>query len=90
MGGDFNFTAQQLRDLNAQGNTDQLQSALSNLQQRQTDRDIGFQGAFDDPSRATAFRTAQGTNLGNVDAYGQQTAQGHQSCATLTALSAAR
>jgi hypothetical protein len=78
MGGDFNFTAQQLRDLNAQGNTDQLQSALDNLKQRQTDRDIGFKGAFDDPSRATAFRTAQGTNLGNVDAYGQQTAQGQQ------------
>jgi len=78
MGGDFNFTAQQLRDLNAQGNTDQLQSALDNLKQRQTDRDIGFKGAFDDPSKATAFRTAQGTNLGNVDAYGQQTAQGQQ------------
>jgi len=78
MGGDFNFTAQQLRDLNAQGNTDQLQSALDNLKQRQTDRDIGFKGAFDDPSRATAFRTAQGTNLGNVDAFGQQTAQGQQ------------
>ena len=78
MGGDFNFTAQQLRDLNAQGNTDQLQSALDNLKQRQTDRDIGFKGAFDDPSRATAFRTAQGTNKGNVDAFGQQTAQGQQ------------
>ena len=78
MGGDFNLTAQQLRDLNAQGNTDQLQSALDNLKQRQTDRNIGFKGAFDDPSRATAFRTAQGTNLGNVDAYGQQTAQGQQ------------
>jgi len=78
MGGDFNFTAQQLRDLNAQGNTDQLQSALTNLQGRQTARDTGFKGAFDDPTKAQAFLGAQGTNLGNVDAYGQQTAQGQQ------------
>jgi len=78
MGGDFNLTSQQLRDFNATGNRDQLQSALTTLQQRQTDRDIGFQGAFDDPSRATAFRTAQGTNLGNVDPYGQLTPQGQQ------------
>ena len=78
MGGDFNFTAQQLRDLNAQGNTDQLQSALTNLQGRQTARDTGFEGAFDDPTKAQAFLGAQGTNLGNVDAYGQQTAQGQQ------------
>ena len=78
LGGDANFTAQQLRDLNAQGNTDQLTANLDILKRNQTDRNIGFQGAFDDPSRATAFRTAQGTNRGNVDAFGQQTAQGQQ------------
>jgi len=78
LGGDANFTAQQLRDLNAQGNTDQLTANLDILKRNQTDRNIGFQGAFDDPSRATAFRSAQGTNLGNVDAFGQQTAQGQQ------------
>jgi len=78
LGGDANFTAQQLRDLNAQGNTEQLNANLEILKRNQQDRDIGFKGAFDDPSRATAFRTAQGTNLGNVDAYGQQTAQGQQ------------
>ena len=78
LGGDANFTAQQLRDLNAQGNTEQLNANLEILKRNQQDRDIGFKGAFDDPSRATAFRTAQGTNLGNVDAFGQQTAQGQQ------------
>ncbi len=78
MGGDFNLTAQQLRDLNAQGNTDQLGVALENLKGRQTARDVGFKGAFDDPSKVSAFLGAQGTNLGNVDAYGQQTAQGQQ------------
>jgi hypothetical protein len=78
MGGDSTFSAQQLRDFNAQGNTEQVTSALDILKRNQTDRNIGFQGAFDDPSRATAFRTSQGTNLGNVDTYGQQTAQGRQ------------
>ena len=32
LGGNFNLTAQQLRDLNTQGNTEQLQSALTNLE----------------------------------------------------------
>ena len=76
LGGDFNLTAQQLRDLNTQGNTEQLQSALTNLEGRQDARDVGFLGAFDDPSRAEAFLAAQGTLAGDVDPYGQQTTQG--------------
>ena len=78
MGGDFNLTAQQLRDLNAQGNTAQLDAALENLKGRQTARDTGFLGAFDDPTKVQAFLGAQGTKAGNVDAYGQLTAQGQQ------------
>ena len=76
LGGNFNLTAQQLRDLNTQGNTEQLQSALTNLEGRQDARDVGFLGAFDDPSRAEAFLAAQGTLAGDVDPYGQQTTQG--------------
>ena len=78
MGGDFNLTSQQLRDLNAQGNTAQLDDALENLKGRQTARDTGFLGAFDDPTKVQAFLGAQGTKAGNVDAYGQLTAQGQQ------------
>ena len=77
-GGDFNLTSQQLRDLNTQGNTEQLNAALANLQGRQDARDVGFLGAFDDPSRAQAFLQSQGTRLGDVDAYGQLTPQGRQ------------
>ena len=76
LGGDLNLTAQQLRDLNTQGNTAQLQSALTNLQGRQDARDVGFLGAFDDPSRSEAFLSAQGTRAGDVDPFGQQTTQG--------------
>ena len=76
LGGNLNLTAQQLRDLNTQGNTAQLQSALTNLQGRQDARDVGFLGAFDDPSRSEAFLSAQGTRAGDVDPYGQQTTQG--------------
>ena len=76
LGGNFNLTALQLRDLNTQGNTEQLQSALTNLEGRQDARDVGFLGAFDDPSKAEAFLSAQGTKAGDVDPYGQQTTQG--------------
>ena len=76
LGGNFNLTAQQLRDLNTQGNTEQLQSALTNLEGRQDARDVGFLGAFDDPSKAEAFLSAQGTKAGDIDPYGQQTTQG--------------
>ena len=76
LGGNFILTAQQLRDLNTQGNTEQLQSALTNLEGRQDARDVGFLGAFDDPSKAEAFLSAQGTKAGDVDPYGQQTTQG--------------
>ena len=78
LGGDFNLTAQQLRDLRNQGNTAQLDAALENLKGRQTARDTGFLGAFDDPTKVQAFLGAQGTKKGDVDAYGQLTAQGQQ------------
>ena len=78
MGGDFNLTSQQLRDLQAQGNTTELNAALENLKGRQTARDTGFLGTFDDPTKVQAFLGSQGTLAGDVDAYGQQTAQGMQ------------
>ena len=78
LGGDFNLTTQQLRDLRNQGNTAQLDAALENLKGRQTARDTGFLGAFDDPTKVQAFLGAQGTKKGDVDAYGQLTAQGQQ------------
>ena len=78
MGGDFNLTSQQLRDLQTQGNTTQLNAALENLKGRQTARDTGFLGTFDDPTKVQAFLGSQGTLAGDVDAYGQQTAQGMQ------------